>query len=726
MIATDEMLRLMKGNIMKLKEITVVASVAIAVSSLLADGSAQNEYVRVSCNGPRITVKNVGNRVDFNVFAPGYKDSFVADVFVEPVDDWELTEPSSGELPLRMQGGDDNYYKVRKLPEDWLGGGKIFFHNYWIKSNQGAESKDIVVPFGTHVTYTARKDDLDCQSDWIVGAVRVDNSSRIVFNRSWWNVVEWFYPALETPNVGTYPLSARDVQYSNELYDDGTMIVVGAGRIVGPNGKASEHSVPSNWREPEVIYAHPCAVFDLSLELTPELSQEQLMSVQSFVSWASDDGKTTYDEDNPLIAHHVASSSVGAYCITASFGGLNRVILVKVGVPKIHKISFRNDIDIKKDDGSGVYDDIDWRDNDLDGASDLANANADSSKKYHPIAYKSTDVLSANAVFKIGCTKVTAPSEFIAQFDAEASIQKLRFAPNESLIGWNWSLPIEFCLQGMSVTASRPFKSVASVGYESEYELAWEVGFGQDEGHISWHRSVSQHELYLTYKQRQSSYETVFHVSCTGANGATTDQNVVKGVWSKFAGRAVSRKDGVPLTYYHSFGANATDVDGLLCTTDGQCKAWADFLIKATKDAHGIEARIIKCVTSYGDGFCVKNWSFSGEGTSGDEEFPFRNSFPSSGYIAESSYTWGSVAEVAYVSGVRGQNNENPAALFFRHFAVRFADMPMIYDPSYGLAHRTHSSIDELMSAYVKFQVGNYLFFSRNPRGVQIGEVEFR
>lgn len=78
------------------------------------------------------------------------------------------------------------------------------------------------------------------------------------------------------------------------------------------------------------------------------------------------------------------------------------------------------------------------------------------------------------------------------------------------------------------------------------------------------------------------------------------------------------------------------------------------------------------------------------------------------------------------VSGVRGQNNENPAALFFRHFAVRFADMPMIYDPSYGLAHRTHSSIDELMSAYVKFQVGNYLFFSRNPRGVQIGEVEFR
>ena len=29
MIATDEMLRLMKGNIMKLKEITVVASVAI-------------------------------------------------------------------------------------------------------------------------------------------------------------------------------------------------------------------------------------------------------------------------------------------------------------------------------------------------------------------------------------------------------------------------------------------------------------------------------------------------------------------------------------------------------------------------------------------------------------------------------------------------------------------------------------------------------------------------
>ena len=372
--------------------------------------------------------------------------------------------------------------------------------------------------------------------------------------------MDWFFPALETPNIGLYPISARDVRFHNELYDAGQMLVVGAKRIEGPNEKASERAespgAESGWREQEVIYAQPCAAFDLSLELEPGLELAQLASIKPFVVWSSDDGTTTYDESSPLTAHHVASRDIGTYKITASCGDSKRVILVKVGVPKIHKVSFLGDIDIEKDDGSGVYDDTDWKDDDLDGESDLTGANANLGKRHHPIAYPSTGTLSAKATFRIGCTKVSDATAFIPQFDAEARIQKLRFAPDNRLFGWSWSSPVPFNAQETQVTAASPFRSVATVGYEPEYELAWEIGFGDDESvmdDLSWQRSISQHELYLTYKSNQPSYETVFHVSCTGANGATTDQGVIEGVWSKFAGKNVTRKDNAALFYYASY-----------------------------------------------------------------------------------------------------------------------------------------------------------------------------
>ena len=126
---------------MELKGKVAAVAVGMVAHGVFADGSAQNEYVRVSCGGQRIVVKNAAGRHNFNVFAPGYIDSFVASVFVEPVDDWNLVEPRRAELPLRMKGGDDERYKVKKPPEDRIGGGTIYFHNYWIKSDQNNGDK---------------------------------------------------------------------------------------------------------------------------------------------------------------------------------------------------------------------------------------------------------------------------------------------------------------------------------------------------------------------------------------------------------------------------------------------------------------------------------------------------------------------------------------------------------------------------------------------------------
>lgn len=125
---------------------------AIFAHGLLADDSAANEYVEVSSEGDAICVETAGQTA-FNVFAPTRDDSFVTNVFVSPVNDWTLVEPEENELPLEMKGGDSDRYTVEKSPEDSDVSGTIYFHNYWIKSNQAGNAKVITVPFGTRVTY---------------------------------------------------------------------------------------------------------------------------------------------------------------------------------------------------------------------------------------------------------------------------------------------------------------------------------------------------------------------------------------------------------------------------------------------------------------------------------------------------------------------------------------------------------------------------------------------
>ena len=74
-----------------------------------------------------------------------------------------------------------------------------------------------------------------------------------------------------------------------------------------------------------------------------------------------------------------------------------------------------------------------------------------------------------------------------------------------------------------------------------------------------------------------------------------------------------------------------------------------------------------------------------------------------------------------YENGMRGQNNDRPASLFKRHFAVRFVGVNMIYDPSYGQMHRTHTTIDANMSAFFVVH-GDRFCFAKNPEGDQIVE----
>ena len=208
----------------------LVVGISLGAQRLYAV-SAENEYVIVSCPSPAVRIDV--NGADFEIFAPRTSDSFDADVTIEEKFGWTLVEPSSS---IKMKGGDRCRYKVKRPPED-AKEGLIFFHNYFIKTNQKGGSSDVIVPVGENVIYTARKDNSNCESDWIVNGESKSKTSSIVFNRNWWNVPSWFIPSLDSVKPNYYYVGAHDSKNA-VLQDSGIMTVIGVEglRVSGSGG----------------------------------------------------------------------------------------------------------------------------------------------------------------------------------------------------------------------------------------------------------------------------------------------------------------------------------------------------------------------------------------------------------------------------------------------------------------------------------------------------------
>jgi hypothetical protein len=516
--------------------------------------------------------------------------------------------------------------------------------------------------------------------------------------------------------------------------------VVGVNKIVGPNSKSSTRSeAPSGtdkWQENEVIYAQPYSVFDLTMEVEPSLSNEGYDKIKDLISWSKyvQEGTLTPKENTKRKAE-LKDKPIGDYTITASIGSSHKIIVVRVGVPKINTVQFGGaKIPIWKDVGIPYYG-VAWKDDNLDGESELDNANAVSSVKYQPVAYPSTSKITAQGTFKPYCFKIDKEvtdnpdsSDFIQGWDVEAAVKKYRFS-HDNLNWSNWTIsgPVE---------DSNPISTEAKVGYNLEYTIFWQYGFGEtgtaDDSLNDFSAGTSKHEMYLTYHAPivadETKYlETVFHISCTNSNESNTPASIVSGIWDGFKGTNVKRKDRKELTYYKWYTVGETTVQGLLFSRDGQCGSWADFFQTALA-IHGIQStyRMIIPTTGNGSGFIVKTWSFDGTGIVG-RDFPYTNKLlhnadGSPYYTIPAGYVWDTPAEVTYTAGTKGQNNATPASLFANHQLIEYGNE--YYDPSYGIKHSSLQSIDKTLSGfYQKIYVMGLLEemrFKTNPSGVQI------
>lgn len=196
---------------------------------------------------------------------------------------------------------------------------------------------------------------------------------------------------------------------------------------------------------------------------------------------------------------------------------------------------------------------------------------------------------------------------------------------------------------------------------------------------------------------------TLFRNSCRDADGATTEAEVVAGVWSDYTDRVVTRADDdVQLTYYASWVCGNITTNALLSAGDGQCGAWVKLFLDMLR-AHGIDYANEFITIRYSNpdfpsvsdrGFLVKEWSFAGGGISGHTELRYLNIPPvsPSPLIVNNTYVW-RFEEATEAPGVPGQGTANPASLFGNHQVARINGV--YYDPSYGKTYNSLGQFDD-------------------------------
>ena len=195
---------------------------------LLTDSQAaeaENAFVKVSADTPVYRLEQKGEK-DFNAYCGGNTPAIFSVAAQQP--DWELVTPANGSLEIKP--GTSGVWQVKSQLREDKPEGKIYLWNYFIKAEE-YNAKNITVPFGKTVTYSAYEGPTKVNSDWDVSGYenskQKSNTDSIIFSRSFWNITEWFTESYSTPKPGVYEIKAN-LTGNHSVSDSGAMTVVGA------------------------------------------------------------------------------------------------------------------------------------------------------------------------------------------------------------------------------------------------------------------------------------------------------------------------------------------------------------------------------------------------------------------------------------------------------------------------------------------------------------------
>jgi hypothetical protein len=520
-----------------------------------------------------------------------------------------------------------------------------------------------------------------------------------------------------------------DSNYANGITDDDEPIEESAGGIVG---------VGVDNREPIELKLNPAiTVGTLTLEIAGAADKIVIYDASIGGDIEVTSTKTWNVNDAPSVLYVEgieASDAMRDVELRLAYkpgtGDAECVDNIKLTVLKVdlEEVSFSGTKyhTVKKDDSSGDYTAPHWQDNSspLDGDAD------DAGDKKYPICF------TRNTKMKVSTKWRIEPSGLGDTIKVKGDGPgNLDFPETAATISGN-DLTIT------DVEGSNPFAN--EVDFFDPMSITW--SFSVDGGSTWCNAGTSANQTYVTLGDPLTTvYHTLAHLGCKNADGENTAANCTAKIWAEFTDRDVRRVDGVQLTYYASYMCGNVTTASLLANGDGQCGAWAKFFIDMRK-VQGIDDtdEYVLFEPIDDDGFIVKNWTFTGTGSSGHGTHPYLN-LPDSLLIGATSYNW-KFAEVNDAAGIPGQGNANPASLFNNHQVVISGQY---YDPSYGVQHASLQDIDD--NAIDGFYIGGtypvdeptvnldlngdgdktdlgvnatVILFRKNPAGLNIQEIK--
>ncbi len=398
------------------------------------------------------------------------------------------------------------------------------------------------------------------------------------------------------------------------------------------------------------------------------------------------EGCGLHDWHAGLQEFRVKSKKKGVLTVTASVkpdrtgGVISREVEITFLMGQVTEVGFGGQKywQLKSDDGENIYSAPHWKDVDGDGKpTDVGQG-----ERNYSVAFTRNTKPKITAKFKIAGASDFAAVKIKATGPGGLTIPETA----ASVSGDEIVMP--------STEASSALINVIKFYDRKEDSKAFKLKWEMKADDYEWcPLGVTKHTVYVVLADPETSLrqETLFEISCRRAEGIDQATDVTDAIWSEFTDRVVKRVDGVQLTYYNDYLCSNVTTGDLLKFGDGQCGAWAKLFIDLRK-IQGIDDtnEYVIFLGVAADGFVVKNWSFSGAGTSGIAEYPYLN-IPEDNLVGNNGYNW-RFAEVNDEAGIPGQGNPNPASLFSNHQVVIAGEY---YDPSYGIKHANLQAIDD-------------------------------
>gem|GEM_PF-2299045 len=256
-----------------------------------------------------------------------------------------------------------------------------------------------------------------------------------------------------------------------------------------------------------------------------------------------------------------------------------------------------------------------------------------------------------------------------------------------------------------------------------EFELTWEMKVGSND----WFEvGKSKHTVYLTLADPITSLrqETLFNLGSRRGDGKTNgSKTTIDSIYAEFTDQSVYKvqpgtglEETQKMTYWLGGQVGCWDTAVFLARGDrnGNCQAWAGFFrdtlrvlgisadrkrvwrdpdtdVSNAENLTGIPSDLLERVG-------VKNWVFSGNGSSGDPSYPYTVGVDANDTIR-----------------IPAQGNPNSPRMFNGHWIVEAAST--YYDPSYGSAAVINAGTSTGKIAYENAAFDGYF----NYKVIQVG-----